>query len=246
MPIRLTPLLFAAIAAILLSTSKSSAQGRSSGTGGFGTGSSFGSSQSGFGQSSFGSGSSGGSAFGQSALGQSAFGQSGFGSGGTSGLGAAGTTGATATGTTPFVGRGAADLDAFFGGINEAFGNAQRSQRNGRNSSSASGEAGRRPPVRVKLTVSPELQSAVTARQATASMPTSRSISKAAQRIAQRGLTGVAVATVGESVTLSGVVQSESEKRLAEKLLAIEPSVRQIDNQIRLAGEVPEIVPAPR
>ncbi len=243
MPIRLTSLLFAATAAILLPSAESFAQNRTAGGGGFGGGTSFGGGSS-FGQSALGgqSGFGGQSSFGQSGLGGASSGLSAFGSGNTSGLGAASTGEA---GTTPFVGRGPADLKAFFGGLNEAFSNVDRSQRNSRRSSS-SGEAGRRPLVRVKLVVSPELAAAAESRRATLRTQPNPQASRTSRLLAQRGLSGVAFEIVGGNVILSGVVETESEKLLAEKLFAIEPGIRAVDNRLSITSDVPEIVPAPR
>lgn len=225
---RVTPLLFAAAGAILLSGTDCSAQNRTGGTtGGFG-GTTTGAS--GFGGSSFGA-----SSFGNSAFGTSGFGQSGFGTG-TTGT----TTGTGTTGTTTFVGRGS--LTTFVGrgsGLQQLNVNAgqQRSNRAGGNTESGSSE-NRRPDVRVRVTASPELLGRVSPPQLNP-----RSVSRLQRR---GGLEGVAVSTTEGVTVLEGVVATPSQRLLAEKLLAIEPGVGRIENRLRLSSESAGILPSPR
>lgn len=224
---RVTPLLFAATVAILLSTADCSAQNRSTGgLGGTSTGAS------GFGGSSFGGSSFGGSSFGNSTFGNSTFGQT--------GLGGTGTTGTGTAGNTPYVGRGA--LTTFVGrgaGLQQLNVNAgqQRSNRAGGNTESDSAENGR-PAVRVRLTASPELMGRVSPPQLS-----SRSISRLQRR---NGLEGVAVSNAEGVTLLEGVVNTPSQRLLAEKLLAIEPGVGRIENRLQLSSTAEEILPTPR
>jgi hypothetical protein len=246
-------ILFAAAAAILLAAGDSFAQGgRSGGGSSLGSGaSSFGGSslgggqsafggsslgQSGFGQSGFGQSGFGQSGFGQSGMGQSAFGQSSFGSGQQTGaLGAQG-------GNPAFIGRGAADIANMFGGAaNQTGQTTQRSQRagggNNRNSSDSSSST--RPEVRVTVTASPELQRFVAANRP----PAAVTISNVSRALARRGMNGVNFVTEDGVATLDGTVTNAADKLLAEKLAAIEPGVRRVDNRLVIQADAEEIFP---
>jgi PPE-repeat protein len=239
--------LFVVAAAILLAAGDSFAQGRSGGGtssfgassmgGGLGGQSAFGGSslgQSGFGQSSFGQSGFGQSAFGQSGFGQSGFGQSAFGAGQqTSAFGAQG-------GNQAFIGRGAADITSTFGGAaNQTGQTTQRSQRagggNNRNSSDSSSST--RPEVRVTVTASPELQRFVAANRA----PAAVTISNVSRALTRRGMNGVNFVTEDGVAILDGTVANAADKLLAEKLAAIEPGVRRVDNRLVIQAEAEEI-----
>lgn len=232
--------LFAAAAAILLLTGESSAQlGRTTGSslGGAGSSSAFGGSS--FGTSSFGSSSFGTSSFGGGSFGNSGFGQSAFGGQGGSTFGS---SGAGQAGNQAFVGRGAADVEAFFGSINQAAQNAQRQQRSSSSRRSTSSSSTTRPEVLVAITASPELQRAVSTRR----VPAAVSASNVSRLLSRKGMHGVAVSAQEGVATLEGVVASPSDKLLAEKLAAIEPGVRRVDNRLVVQSDVEEILPSPQ
>ncbi|MEQ8848739.1 BON domain-containing protein [Botrimarina sp.] len=251
-------LVFVAAAAILTLAADAQGQGRAGGASSFGSlggGSSLG--QSSFGQSSFGGSSMGQSGFGQSGFGQSSFGQSSFGrsgagqsSGGLSAspFGAAGGFGAQTAGVQSqgFVGRSGADMQNFFGGASQQqFRNAmQRSQRAGRDAGGggAEGDTERRPAVRVRLTLSDRLSQTV-ARSA----PSVRAAeSNVADLFRRKGYGQVSVSAAEGVLTLRGAVASESERMVAEKLAEMEPGVERVENELVVAAEPPELLPAPR
>lgn len=243
--------LFVAAAAILLATGDSFAQGGRSGVGSSlgGGASSFGGSSMGGGQSAFGGSSLGQSGFGQSSFGQSGFGQSGFGQSGMgqSAFGSGQQTSAfgAQSGNPAFIGRGAADIASMFGGAaNQTGQTTQRSQRagggNNRNSSDSSSST--RPEVRVTVTASPELQRFVAANRAPAAV-TNSNVSRALTR---RGMNGVNFVTEDGVAILDGTVANAADKLLAEKLAAIEPGVRRVDNRLVIQAEAEEIFPEPQ
>lgn len=227
--------LFAALVAILLAPAEGLAQNRSGGLGG---GSSLGTSS--FGGSGFGASSFGSSSFGSSSFGSSGFGGSGFGGSGGSSFGQSGFGGTNASGAATFVGRGAETLFVGRGaGLQQLNTNTgqTRSSRSGGNKGSGSSDT-RRPEVRVRLVASPELLASVARPKLDP-----RSVTRLRNR---SGLAGVSISNVDGVTRLEGVVATDSQRRLAEKLLAIEPGVGPIDNRLQLAATVEEIPPAPR
>lgn len=254
--LRLALPLFVAAAAILLAAGDSFAQGRfgggtssfgaSSMGGGLGGQSAFGGSslgqsgfgQSGFGQSGFGQSGFGQSGFGQSGMGQSAFGQSAFGAGQQTGaFGAQG-------GNPAFIGRGAADIANMFGGAaNQTGQNTQRQQRSGGNNRSQSdSSSSSQPEVRVTVTASPELQRFVAANRA----PAAVTISNVSRALTRRGMNGVNFVTEDGVAILDGTVANAADKLLAEKLAAIEPGVRRVDNRLVIQADAEEVFPEPQ
>lgn len=193
----------------------------------FGSGSSLGSSR--FGQSGFGT-----SSFGASSLGQSSLGQSSFGSGASASGFGANTTGQN--NAQSFVGRGAADLEAFFGDVGNVVQEVQRQQRARRDAASQSSEV-RRPEVRVSLSASPELQRQTARVRPTASV----AVATSGRLLQRRGLDRVAITASAGVVTLEGAVASASERLLAEKLVSLEPGVRSVVNNLQVEPEVEEI-----
>ncbi|TWT96939.1 BON domain protein [Botrimarina colliarenosi] len=167
-------------------------------------------------------------------MGQSAFGSTANGS----------VFGGAATGQNAnqaFIGRGAADLQAFFGNQNAAGQSSQRSQRaGGQSSSSSSSSAGRRPEVRVTLTAAPELRRVATANRPDASV----ALANVSRLLTRKGVNGVTVSADGGVAVLEGVVATASERLLAEKLAAIEPGVRRVDNRLTVQS-AEEVLPEP-
>lgn len=223
---------------LTLCASQANAQVRSSGTG---VGSSlFGSGQSAFGGSGFGGGigSSGfgsQSGFGQGGFGQSGFGQSGFGQGGfgQQGLGQQG---------GGFIGRDGSDIGAIFEGMQQGanqfmnrFERAMGSRNRGRGQNQSS-DAAPQIRVRLKLGFTPPAPSA--------SMM-STSLSRINGILSAKNLGNATLS--GNSVVLTGTVQSPDDKLLAEKLAMLEPGVRRVENQLRVIGETeipsgPEVI----
>lgn len=245
--IRPALLQFAAAAAILLSAIDGFAQGGRS-MGGGSLGAAGGSSA--FGSSGFGAGSMGGGGFGASA-GQSAFGASGFGQSsgqsafGQSAFGAGQQAGAFGgqNANQAFIGRGAADMAAFFGAAaNQAAQNTQRQQRSGNSRSSSSSTSNARPEVRIAITAAPELQRFVVANRA----PAAVTVSNVSRALARKGVSGVNLVTEDGVAILEGVVASPDDKLLAEKLAAIEPGVRRVDNRLAIESDLEEILPSPQ
>jgi len=240
---------FAVVAAVLLAASPGLAQNRSGGaTSGFGgsTGgaSSFG--QSGFGSSGFGGGSSLGGGFGGSGFGSSGFGGSGFGSGAGGNTGGVSATNFNTSAGEAFVGRGAETgfvgrgLGTNPNGLNtfNTTATTGTTRSGARGGASGGSSEGRRPEVRVRLTPSPELLR---------SIDRPRPPAELGDRLKRRAsLTGVSVRTEEGVTVLEGVVDTPSDRLVAEKLLAIEPGVDRVDNRLELRAEVEEVLPAPR
>lgn len=224
-------LLFVTPLAFLLSGVDCLAQGRTTGatSGSAGT-TRFGST--GFGTSSLGS-SLGGSSLGQSSLGSAS-----------SGLGSSGATfGANTTGTgntQGFVGRAGSDLESFFGGIGAAVEQFERGDRSGRRDADA--PEVRRPEVRVRLTVSPEFGRQTVAKKADAGA----ALTTVARALARKKIDTVRMSSADGVTVLEGTVRSDSERRLVEKLVAIEPGIRTIDNRLTIAESPNDTLPAPR
>lgn len=227
-------LLFATPLAILLIASDCSAQGRTTGaTSGsaFSGSSSLGTSR--FGSSGFGTSSLGGSSLSQSSLGS----QAGGGASAASGFGS-NTTGQQAN--QGFVGRAGSDLESFFGGIGAAVEGFERADRARRRSADA--PEVRRPEVRVRLTVSPELN-----RQAAPlGLRTEAALTNVSRLLTRKGIDGVRLSSTNGVVRLEGTVRADSERRLVEKLAAIEPGIRSVDNRLVVAASGNDTLPAPR
>lgn len=241
--------LLAAAVAVHLPPTVASAQGRggagSFGGGTAGAGASFGGSSAGatsfggggFGASPFGSGSAGA---GRTTLGQSSFGNSGAGGGG---FGGAANNAPGQTGARAFVGRSAADLEAFFGSAARTQQPNSRGERSGRRGgdNSSSGEV-RRPEVLVALSPAAELSEAALVRRA----PAGVALAGVEARLESIGMGGVRAVEDGGVLVLSGVVPTPAQRLLAEKLFAIEPGVRRIDNRLVVAATAEEIPPVER
>lgn len=234
-PRRPHPLLFAASVAILASCAPLLAQGRTTGGGTTGGGfSSFGSSS--FGTSSFGQSGFGGSGFGSSSFGSSGFGQSGFGSTGATGGGFN-----TITNTNQgFIGRSAADMQTFFGSTNQTFQTTDtRSSGASSGGGGGSSEAGRRPLVRVSLSASRELRRSIAGSRPRVDI----AIDRVANRLSRQGMNRITLSSNEGVAMLEGVVESDSQRRLAEKLAAIEPGVRRVENRLQVVEPAEEIYP---
>lgn len=231
--VRFATLMLAVVLWPLASFGQGRGGGSSSGSGGFGGGSTFGASgsggNSGFGGSSFGSGGMGGSGFGGGGFGSGGMGGGGFGGQG-GGMGAPGAQmGMNFGDNQSFIGSDSAQIRQ---SLQQMGRNSDRmtqsidratSRRRDRDNDSQGNQA---PPVRVRLKVAfehPPIGSAAVPAAIT------QRLTKivAAKELAMPDLDfrdGV--------VTLSGVVPTASDRLLIEKLVSLEPGVKQVVNQM--------------
>jgi BON domain len=253
-------------AIVLIITDLSSAQGRMmSGTSAFGSGggmSAFGSSgfggnrfgssmgsggfgSSGFGSSGFGSGGFGSGGFGSSGFGSS-FGGSGFGSGGMSGFGSQGmgAMGGGGMGGQNFIGRDSADMNAVMNQMGRAgtqFFNTMNRNMGGRNRNrqqqTEQTEADERPKMRIRLEVG------FTAPRAAPSALAATMQRRLASLAVDHSLGQPQVVVEGDTVVLRGVAQSESQKLVLANLIALEPGVRAVRNEMTVAGVPVPVAP---
>ena len=248
----------AAGAIVLCITSMAYAQGR---MGGMSSQSAFGSSsglrplgQAGFGATQFGSGmgSGGMSGFGSSGMGgMNSFGSGSFGSsfggggmGGMSGFGMQGMGGmggmnGGAMGGQNFVGRDGGDMNAVMSQMGRAgtqFFNSMSqnmSGRNNRNRQQQSGGEGEgeneRPEMRIRLEVG-------FAAPLPAPTALARNIQTRISRLAvDHSLGQPQVSVEGDTVVLRGVAESESQSLVLANLIALEPGVRAVRNEMTIA-----------
>lgn len=212
-----------------------SGMGSSFGGSGFGS-SAFGSSSSlgnrGFGSSGFGSGGIGGGGFG----GSSPMGMgSGFGSGGMGGMG--GGMMGTGQGGENFVGRSGSDFTSAMNQMNrngqqfmQQFGQAMnRGGRGGRNNRGGSQQENVLPPVRVQLDVAFD-------HTPTAPPVVAANVRARLERIlSARNVARPEVTVVGDTVVLRGVAANDSQRMVIGRLVAMEPGVRSVENQMTVA-----------
>jgi hypothetical protein len=234
----------------------SSAFSSGSGMGGFGSG---------FGGSGFGSG-FGGSGFGGGGIGSGGFGSGGFGSGfggiggggfgntfgrgggfGNSGFGNSGYGGGQYGGGQAFVGRDASDMQATFMQSNRAstqfFNNMNRQMsRNNRNNRRSTTTTNQNPPQPMRV----EVRAAFTAPQPTSDAVAARLRTRLTKILADHHMTQPNLTMQGDTVVISGTAASDSERQVIANLIALEPGVRAVRNEMTLAGEPSvNIVPAP-
>jgi hypothetical protein len=197
--------------------------GMGSGFGGSGMGGGFGSS--GFGNSGFGGGG------GNSAFGNSGFGNSGGGYGG----------------GQNFVGRDAGDMQATFGQMGKAsmqfMNNMNRSmnRNNNRKSNKQTAHVVAQP-MRVEVKV------AFTPPRPTSDQMGSVIRTRLARILTDHHMSQPTVTVQGDTVVLSGAAASEDERDVISQLLAIEPGVRNVRNEMTVgqpAGAVNGIAPTP-
>lgn len=223
--------------------------------GGFGSGSMGGSSlgSMGGGIGSFGGSGFGSSAFGSSSLGNRGFGSSSFGSSGLGGVGSFGSSssmsmgaggGFGSTGTMGsgqagqnFVGRSSSDFTSAMNQLNrggqqflQRFG--QIMNRGGQGNRGASQQENALPPVQVRLDVAFDYA------PATPSVVASSVNARLDKAFAHRNIARPEVTMVGDTVVLRGVAASESQRLVIERLVAMEPGVAAVENQMT-------VVPAP-
>lgn len=248
------------LTALFFSAAVVQAQSRGGGMGSSGFGSSMGSGLgggmggmgSGFG-SSFGGSGFGSSAFGSSSsLGNRGFGSSGFGSGGLGGMGGMGGMNSSGFGTgfgtgglsggagmgqggENFVGRSSSD---FSGALNQMNRNGQQfmqqfgqmmSRGRGNRNRGGSQQENERPPVLVQLDVAFD-------HTPTALPVVATNVQTRLERIlASRNVAVPQVSFVGDTVILRGTAVNESQRMVIERLVAMEPGVGAIENQMTVA-----------
>jgi hypothetical protein len=253
-----------AVTGVFLAASLASAQNRFGGMGGMGGTSGFGTSAfgsgGGFGNSTFGGG-MGNSAFGRSGFGGSGgfgnmgFGQSAFGRGGGMGSmgfggGGFGSTGfggqgmfGGGMGGQSFVGRDGGDMQAIMGQMGRAgtqfFNTMNRNMtnRNRNRQQQPQMEENERPPVRIRLEVG--FAAPQPAPSATAAMLNAR-----LERLAvDHSIGQTQISVEGDTVVLRGTVESESQRRVLERFVLLEPGVMQVRNELVVAAPVVEELP---
>lgn len=216
------------------------------GGGGFGGMSGFGGGMSGFGGGGSGFGGMGGG-FGSGGMGGmgGGFGSSGFGGNsmfGNSGFGNSGIGG----GQSNFIGRDANDMQATFGQMGRAgtqfFNNMNRNMRNSSRRSTKQTVQNVGQPMRVDVKVAfnpPRPPAAQVARDIR---------TRLARILAEHHMSQPTVNMEGDTVVLGGVAASENERDVISQLLAIEPGVRNVRNEMTIgqpAGAASGIAPAP-
>jgi hypothetical protein len=226
---------------VITGGSGTSAFGGGFGSSGFGS-SSFGSGRfggAGFGATRFGSGGIGTSGFGASPFGSSGLGMSGFGGGGlgSSGFGGSGLTSGFGGygGGQNFVGRDSADIAATFNQMGQAgaqfFNQMNRDMgRRNRDGQSAPSEVENAPqPMRVSIQVGfdvprPAPQTIVSNLQA-----------RLGSILAAHDIAQPVLSVEGDTVVLRGVAATESQRLMLERLIGLEPGVRQVRNEMTVA-----------
>jgi hypothetical protein len=209
----------------------------SSGVGGFG-----GSGMSGFGGGGFGGGGFGSSGFGSGGFGggfgSSSIGNS-FGGGlGNSGFGGFGSGGAA--GLQSFVGRDATDMQSAWNQMGSAgaqfFNQMNRNMR--RNSSRERRQqaqtAMQNPPQPMRI----EIRAAFNAPRPAPSVIAQNIRARLASLAADHRIGQPIVTMEGDTAVLRGVAESESQRQVLANLIALEPGVRQVRNEMQLAAAV--------
>jgi hypothetical protein len=214
----------------------------SSGFGSSGFGSGFSSSSLGsagfgasrFGSSGFGAAGFGGSGFGTSGFGNSMFGNSGFGGGyGNRGYGA------TNSGGQNFVGRDAGDMQQVFGQMGRAgtqfFNQMNRNMRR-ENSRRQSNKTVQNPaqPVRV------EVRTAFTVPRPSPTQLASTIRTRLDAILVAHKMSQPTLSMDGDTAVLGGVAASESERDVISQLVALEPGVRDVRNEMTVATPTTE------
>jgi hypothetical protein len=182
---------------------------------------------SGFGSSGFGNSGMGG--------GNSMFGNSGFGN-------SYGTGGAQQN----FIGRDAGDMQATFGQMGKAgtqfFNNMNRNMKNNNRRSTKKTVQNPGQPIRVAVKVAfdaPRPASDQMAREVR---------TRLARILAEHHMSQPILTVEGDTIVLSGTAKSENERDVISQLLAIEPGIRNVRNEMTVgqpAGGASGIAPAP-
>jgi hypothetical protein len=249
---------------VFIAASVASAQMRSGG--GMGGNSGFGSSgfgSSGFGSSGFGSSGFGGGGMGRSGMGgmsgfggSSAFGGGGFGGsgfGGSSAFGRGGGMGGSGFGGggmgggmggggmgggQNFVGRDGGDMQAIMGQMGRAgtqfFSTMNRNMSNRnrfRQQQPTDGEENQRPPVRVRL------EMGFSAPPSAPTVVATNLNARLAQLSVDHSVGQPQISVEGDTVVLRGTAESESQLRVLEQFVMLEPGVMRVRNEMVVAGQ---------
>jgi PPE-repeat protein len=235
--------------------------GNAFGGGGFGT--------SGFGNAGFGASRFGSSGFGSRGLGLSGFGNAGFGAsrfgsggfgggfgGGGLGFGAGGSGfggsvfgsrgfGMGGYGGGPaFVGRDSADMAAAFSETGRA-GNQFVGQMNRNINRPSRARPAAQPVENAPLPLRVELEVAFDAPRPTPVAITNRLRTRLGKILADHGIAQPEVTMEGDTAVLRGVAATESQRLVLEKLVALEPGVRQVRNEMLVSEPaVTPVLPA--
>ncbi len=213
------------------------------GQGGFGSG---GFGNTGFGGGRFGGGGFGGGGFGGGGFGGGGFGGGGFGGGGFGGggFGGGGFGGGGFGGGQNFIGRDAADMAAVAnqlgraGGqfFNQANRNVNRATRN------------RQPAQAVETVPQPmrvQLQVAFAAPRPAPAVVANSVRTRLAKILTEHNIAQPAVTMEGDTAVLRGVAATESQRLVLEKLVGLEPGVRQVRNEMTVIAPPVATSPAP-
>jgi hypothetical protein len=181
------------------------------------------------------------SGFGQSAFGRSGgFGSSGF---GTSGFGGQGMFGGQMGGQN-FVGRDGGDMQAIMGQMGRAgaqfFSNMNRNMtnRNRNRQQPAQTEENERPPVRIRLEVG------FAAPQSPPSAVASALTARLTRLAVDHSIGQPQISVEGDTVVLRGTAESESQRRVLERFVMLEPGVMQVRNEMVVAAPSDEELPS--
>jgi hypothetical protein len=193
--------------------------------------------------SGLGGGGFGTGGFGSGGFGGGGFGTGGFGGGGFGGRGMNGFGGGMG-GVQAFVGRDSGDMNAVMAQMGRAgtqfFNQMTRnmSGRNNRNQRQMQSEENERPPVRIRLELGfPAPRTAPTV------MATNLN-TRLARLAIDHSLGQPQIAVEGDTVVLRGIAQSESQRRVLEQLILLEPGVMSVRNEMVVAaGPTEETLP---
>jgi hypothetical protein len=263
MPRNLLAICVIAILAVLPSITLGQGSGRSSSSRNFGSGMGMGNTGFGMGGMGSGMGSSGlglsnpfgssgiGGGLGSNSLGTAGFGSSRFGSSGFGGAGFGGSTFGSSSGNgygggVNFVGRDAADAQGVWGqtsnAANQFFNNMNRNMRQqSRRSRSTNQTAAQNPPQPMRVEVKVGFRPPTQAQNQLAETIRTR-ITKI---LADHKMSPVNFTMEGDTAVLRGVAASESEWAVIGQLVALQPGVGNVRNEMTLTPPISAVAPAP-
>jgi PPE-repeat protein len=186
----------------------------------------------GFGSSGFGNSGFGGGGFGNSPFGQGGFGNSGFGNSGFGNSGFGGQYG----GGQQFVGRDATDMQGAF----QQTSRAQTQFFNNMNRQFARQNRDRRPATTTENPPQPmrvEVRVAFQAPRPTSEVVANTLRARLTKILSARGMSQPVVTMQGDTAILTGVAASDSERQVIGQLAALEQGVREVRNEMTVAGE---------
>ena len=141
-----------------------------------------------------------------------------------------------------FIGRDSADMAATFSDMSRAgtqfFNQAARQMRRGNRENQAV-EAFENPPQPLRV----ELQIAFNAPQPAPIDVAASLRTRLAKILASHQIAQPVVTLEGDTAVLSGIAATESQRLVLEKLISLEPGVRQVRNEMVVAGVPPQSAP---